>query len=150
MTAQQQIHVKVFDVNGGAIAHGHTEARLGPFWDELDSGAVLEGVELALAGTPSSGVETSDEIGLALRGYAPVRRDGLTGPVVGAVMLADPLFAGELIGLGFQGGRGEFQFVGEVRAADLVAGGFAADGHDSGSQFTRDADLLGEVREGEG
>jgi hypothetical protein len=91
VTAQQQIHVKVFDVNGVAIAHGHTEARLGPFWDELEPGERLEGVNLALAGTPSSGVETSDEIGLALRGYAPVRRDGLTGPVVGAVMLADPL-----------------------------------------------------------
>jgi signal transduction histidine kinase len=91
VTAQQQIHVKVFDVNGTAIAHGHTEARLGPFWDELQPNARLEGVDLALAGTASSGVETSDEIGVALRGYAPVRRDGLTGPVVGAVMLADPL-----------------------------------------------------------
>ena len=91
VTAQQQIHVKVFDVNGTAIAHGHTEARLGPFWDELQPSARLEGVELALDGTASSGVETSDEIGVALRGYAPVRRGGLTGPVVGAVMLADPL-----------------------------------------------------------
>jgi signal transduction histidine kinase len=91
VTAQQQIHVKVFDVNGTAMAHGHTDARLGPFWDELQPGARLEGVELALAGTASSGVESSDEIGVALRGYAPVRRDGLTGPVVGAVMLADPL-----------------------------------------------------------
>jgi two-component system sensor histidine kinase ResE len=91
VTAQQQLHVKVFDVNGTAIAHGHTEARLGPFWDGVEPSDRLEGVELALAGTPSSGVETSDEIGLALRGYAPVRRDGLTGPVVGAVMLADPL-----------------------------------------------------------
>jgi HAMP domain-containing protein len=91
VTAQQQIHVKVFDVNGTAIAHGHTDARLGPFWDALQPGARLEGIDLALGGTASSGIETSDEIGVALRGYAPVRRDGLTGPVVGAVMLADPL-----------------------------------------------------------
>ena len=91
VTAQQQIHVKVFDANGTAIAHGHTDARLGPFWDELQPNGRLEGVDLALAGTASSGIETSDEIGVALRGYAPVRRDGLTGPVVGAVMLADPL-----------------------------------------------------------
>src|SRR6266496_1968016 len=93
VTVQQQIHVKVFDASGATIAHGHTEARIGPFWDDGEPGAQLEGVGLALAGTPSSGVETSDEIGLALRGYAPVRRDGLTGPVVGAVMLADPLDA---------------------------------------------------------
>jgi HAMP domain-containing protein len=93
LAVQQQIHVKVFDATGAALSHGHTEARLGPFWDGLEPGARLEGVDLALAGTPSSGVETSDEIGLALRGYAPVRRDGLTGPVVGAVMLADPLDA---------------------------------------------------------
>jgi two-component system sensor histidine kinase ResE len=104
VTTQQQIHVKVFDATGAAIAHGHTEARLGPFWDSLEPGARLEGVDLALAGTPSSGVETSDEIGLALRGYAPVRRDGLTGPVVGAVMLADPLDA-SLLGR-LAGGRG--------------------------------------------
>ncbi|MCC7368717.1 MAG: HAMP domain-containing protein [Chloroflexi bacterium] len=107
VTAQQQIHVKVFDVNGTAIAHGHTEARLGPFWDELQSNARLDGVDLALAGTASSGVETSDEIGVALRGYAPVRRDGLTGPVVGAVMLADPLDSSLMTRLagGSSGGR---------------------------------------------
>ncbi|HZO26999.1 MAG TPA: ATP-binding protein [Chloroflexota bacterium] len=91
VTTQQQIHVKVFDASGAAISHGHTEARLGPFWDDPGRGDRLEGVDLALAGTSSSGVETSDEVGLALRGYAPVRRDGLTGPVVGAVMLADAL-----------------------------------------------------------
>jgi hypothetical protein len=68
LTTQQQIHVKVFDVTGAPLAHGHTEARLGPFWENLDPGARLEGVDLALAGMPSSGVETSDEIGLALRG----------------------------------------------------------------------------------
>src|SRR5262249_54414218 len=38
-----------------------------------------------------SGVEPGDELGLALRGYVPVHKDGLSGPVVGAVMIADPL-----------------------------------------------------------
>jgi HAMP domain-containing protein len=57
----------------------------------------LEGVQIALAGQTASGVEASDEVGLAVRGYAPVRGDGpdgpASGPVVGAVMLADPLDA---------------------------------------------------------
>jgi len=106
VAAQQQIHVKVFDATGAALAHGHAADRLGPLWDDLQPGDRLEGVDLALAGQPSSGVETSDEIGLAIRGYAPVRRDGATGPVVGAVMLADPLDASLLERLAGGNGSG--------------------------------------------
>ncbi|HEY7063823.1 MAG TPA: ATP-binding protein [Chloroflexota bacterium] len=91
VAARQGVHVKVVDATGATIAHGHTEERLGPRWEGLDVGQPLEGMQLALAGQTTGGAEASDEIGLAVRGYAPVRRDGMTGPVVGAVMLADPL-----------------------------------------------------------
>ncbi len=43
---------------------------------------------MALAGQKVSGTEGGDELGLALRGYAPVMREGV---VVGAVMIADPI-----------------------------------------------------------
>jgi two-component system phosphate regulon sensor histidine kinase PhoR len=97
VAARQGIHVKVVDAAGATIAHGHTHERLGPRWEGLETAPPLEGMQLALAGRTASGVEASDEIGLAVRGYAPVRREGpqgpATGPVLGAVMLADPLDA---------------------------------------------------------
>lgn len=89
--AQQQKPVSVVDRNGRVIARGHDERR----GDDL--AATLEGVRLALAGQKVSGVEAGDEVGLALRGYAPVRADGRSGDVVGAVMIADPL-DGALLG----------------------------------------------------
>jgi signal transduction histidine kinase/HAMP domain-containing protein len=114
---EQGVHVKVVDAAGATIAHGHTEHRLGPRWDGLDTGLPLEGMTLALAGQPTSGVEASDEIGLAVRGYAPVRRDGLTGPLVGAVMLAEPLDAALLTRL-----AGGADLRGELRVGPLVDG----------------------------
>ena len=41
------------------------------------------------SGEQSSGTESADEVGLAVRGYVPVRRNGIDGPIVGAVMMAD-------------------------------------------------------------
>ena len=103
VAARQGIHVKVVDATGATIAHGHTHERLGPRWDGLVTAAPLEGMQLALGGRTASGVEASDEIGLAVRGYAPVRREDpegpASGPVVGAVMLADPLDAPLLAGV---------------------------------------------------
>src|SRR5205814_1576770 len=43
----------------------------------------------ALNGQMVAGVEDGDELGLALRGYKPVLKDGISGPIVGAVMIAD-------------------------------------------------------------
>jgi signal transduction histidine kinase len=107
VAARQGIHVRVVDATGATIAHGHTHERLGPRWDGLVTAAPLEGMQLALAGRTASGVEASNEVGLAVRGYAPVRREGLegpaSGPVVGAVMLADPL--DEPLLAGVAGGR---------------------------------------------
>ncbi len=117
VASQQGIHVKVVDATGATIAHGHTENRLGPDWDGLDTGLPLEGMQLALAGETTSGVEASDEIGLAVRGYAPVRRDGMTGPVVGAVMLAEPLDASLLTRL-----AGGAELRGEIRVEPLADG----------------------------
>ncbi|HEY1295672.1 MAG TPA: ATP-binding protein [Chloroflexota bacterium] len=89
VAARQGIHVKVFDAQGTPLAHGHNADRLGPMVHDHDGTGQLEGLRRALGGEPASGIETSDEIGLALRGFAPVRRPD--GDVVGAVMLADPL-----------------------------------------------------------
>jgi two-component system phosphate regulon sensor histidine kinase PhoR len=82
----QDNRVTVVDAGGRVIARGHAPQSAG---DELAS--KLEGLQLALDGQKVSGVEAGDEIGLALRGYAPVRAEGRTGAVVGAVMIADPL-----------------------------------------------------------
>jgi signal transduction histidine kinase len=86
VSALQGIFVTVVDANGRVVARGHAPDQAG---DDLASR--LSGVRLALAAQTASGTEAGDEIGLAVRGYAPVRRDGLEGPVVGAVMIADPL-----------------------------------------------------------
>jgi signal transduction histidine kinase len=117
VASQQGVHVKVVDATGATIAHGHTHERLGPRWESLDTEQPLEGMQVALAGQPTSGVEASDEIGLAVRGYAPVRRDGLTGPVVGAVMLAEPLDTSLLTRL-----AGGAELRGELRVEPLAAG----------------------------
>jgi hypothetical protein len=96
VAAQQGIHVKVFDAQGTPLAHGHNPERLGPMDHVHDPGLstdapLLNGLRLALSGHVASGVEPSDEIGLAIRGFAPVRRQGMERDVVGAVMIADPL-----------------------------------------------------------
>jgi signal transduction histidine kinase len=82
----QGSRVTVVDAAGRVVARGHAPDQAG---DEL--APKLAGMRLALAGQSASGTEAGDEIGLAVRGYAPVRKNGLEGPVVGAVMLADPL-----------------------------------------------------------
>ncbi|MGH2351830.1 MAG: HAMP domain-containing protein [Chloroflexota bacterium] len=117
VASQQGIHVKVVDATGATIAHGHTHDRLGPTWAGLESGPPLEGMQLALAGQTTSGVEASDEIGLAVRGYAPVWRDGMLGPVIGAVMLAEPLDARLLTRV-----AGGVASRGALRVEPLVAG----------------------------
>jgi signal transduction histidine kinase len=96
VSALQSNRVTVVDSNGRVIARGHAPQDAG---DDLAS--KLEGLRLALSGQKTSGVEAGDEIGLALRGYAPVLAEGRTGAVVGAVMIADPLedaFLTRLIG----------------------------------------------------
>jgi signal transduction histidine kinase/HAMP domain-containing protein len=75
--------VTVTDATGRVIARGHAPSLAG---DDLSTR--LPGLRLALTGQIASGAEAGDELGLALRGYAPVRRNGA---VVGAVMIADPL-----------------------------------------------------------
>ena len=94
---RQRTSVTVVDRNGRVVARGHAPEQAG---DEL--APKLEGLRLALAGRLVSGTEAGDELGLALRGYAPVLRDG---GVVGAVMIAEPLddasltrFGGEAAG----------------------------------------------------
>jgi signal transduction histidine kinase len=86
VAALQGIDVTVADANGVVVARGHAPDQAG---DELASH--LSGLRLALAGQSASGTEAGDEIGLAVRGYAPVRQNGRDGPVVGAVMIAKPV-----------------------------------------------------------
>src|SRR6266508_6148298 len=81
----QGTSVTVTDANGIVVARGHAPDQTGD-----DLAAQLDGLMLALSDTRVSGVEDGDELGLALRGYVPVHKDGLSGPVVGAVMIADP------------------------------------------------------------
>jgi two-component system phosphate regulon sensor histidine kinase PhoR len=74
-------------------------------------------LRLALAGERVTGTEGGDELGLALRGYAPVLQ---SGTVVGAVMIADP-FDQRLLGrlVGQLGSPGELEVATErVREAD--------------------------------
>jgi HAMP domain-containing protein len=85
LAQRQGTSVTVVNKDGKVVARGHDPQRAG---DDLAS--KLEGLRLALAGEKRSGAEDGDELGLALRGYAPVRRGGVEGPIVGAVMLADP------------------------------------------------------------
>jgi signal transduction histidine kinase/HAMP domain-containing protein len=82
----QGTSVTVTDASGRVVARGHAADQTG---DDLSP--QLEGLRLALQGQRVSGVETGDELGLALRGYVPVLRDGLTGQIVGVVMIADPV-----------------------------------------------------------
>jgi signal transduction histidine kinase/HAMP domain-containing protein len=101
VTASQSNRVTVVDANGRVIARGHAPQSAG---DELASS--LEGLRIALDGRKVSGVEAGDEIGLALRGYAPVRAEGRAGTVVGAVMIAEPLEGAFLTRLAGEGGGG--------------------------------------------
>ncbi len=82
----QGTSVTVTDASGHVVSRGHAPEQSG---DDLSG--QLGGLRAALAGQKVSGVEAGDELGPALRGYVPVRQDGLSGPIVGAVMLADPL-----------------------------------------------------------
>jgi signal transduction histidine kinase len=86
VSALQGIDVTVVDSSGRVVARGHAPDVVGD-----DLGPHLAGLRLALAGDKVSGTEAGDEIGVAVRGYAPVRQNGREGPVVGAVMIADPL-----------------------------------------------------------
>jgi signal transduction histidine kinase len=83
VAAAQGMRVTVLDANGTVIARGHAPDRIG---DQL--APLLPGLQLALAGQPRiSGTEDGDDLGLALRGYAPVVRNGT---LLGAIMLAEP------------------------------------------------------------
>jgi signal transduction histidine kinase len=82
----QGTSVTVTDATGRVISRGHAPEQSG---DDLSG--QLGGLRQALGGAEVSGVESGDELGPALRGYVPVRQDGLSGPIVGAVMIADPL-----------------------------------------------------------
>jgi signal transduction histidine kinase/HAMP domain-containing protein len=86
VSASQSIRVTVVDADGRVVARGHAPDQAG---DNLAS--QLAGLRLALGGQTARGTEQGDEIGLAVRGYAPVRRNGREGDVVGAVMIADPV-----------------------------------------------------------
>lgn len=86
VSAAQNIGVTVVDANGTVVARGHAPDQAGD-----DLAPHLAGIRLALQGTRASGTEDGDELGLAVRGYAPVRQGGSDGPVVGAVMIADRL-----------------------------------------------------------
>ena len=82
VSSQQGTRITVTDASGRVIARGHAPETRGD-----DLAARLEGLRLALAGQQVSGTEGGDELGLALRGYAPVLRDDR---VVGAIMMAEP------------------------------------------------------------
>jgi two-component system phosphate regulon sensor histidine kinase PhoR len=82
----QGTSVTVTDASGRVVSRGHAPDQSGD-----DLAGALGGLRRALAGEEVSGVESGDELGPALRGYVPVRQDGLSGPIVGAVMIADPL-----------------------------------------------------------
>jgi signal transduction histidine kinase len=79
----QRTSVTVVDAAGRVVARGHDPERRGDLLAPQ-----LEGLRLALDGQVAKGAEAGDELGLALRGYAPVRQGER---VVGAVMIADPL-----------------------------------------------------------
>jgi signal transduction histidine kinase len=82
----QGTSVTVTDASGRVVARGHAPDQVG---DDLAD--KLEGLRVALANQAVNGTEGGDELGLALRGYQPVLRDGLSGPLVGVVMIADRL-----------------------------------------------------------
>jgi len=80
----QGTSVTVVDAAGNVVARGHAPEQVG---DTLR----LDGIRAALQGQKLAATEVGDELGLALRGYVPVLKDGISGPIVGAVMIADPL-----------------------------------------------------------
>jgi signal transduction histidine kinase len=82
----QGTSVTVTDASGTVVSRGHAPDQVG---DNLSG--QLAGLQLALSGQRVSGVELGDELGPALRGAVPVHQNGLDGPIVGAVMIADPL-----------------------------------------------------------
>jgi len=82
----QGTSVTVTDPSGTVIARGHAPEQVG---DNVAAG--LPGLQRALAGEKLSGTEGGDELHLALRGYVPVLREGISGGIVGAVMIADPI-----------------------------------------------------------
>lgn len=82
VATRQHTGVTVVDREGRVVARGHDPERRGDLLSQLP------GLQQALAGAIASGTEAGDELGLALRGYAPVSRNG---EIVGAVMIADPL-----------------------------------------------------------
>ncbi len=82
VSRRQGVSVTVVDAGGRVIARGHAPNQAG---DVLTGRA--EGLQRALAGDRLSGTESGDELGVALRGYAPVLREGR---VSGAVMIAQP------------------------------------------------------------
>src|SRR5579864_7459398 len=84
----QGIDVTVVDASGQVVARGHAPDLGGDL-----VASKLSGMQIALGGDSISGTEAGDEIGLAMRGYSPVRQNGREGPVVGAVMIAEPLGA---------------------------------------------------------
>lgn len=82
----QGTSVSVTDPSGKVVARGHAPDQVG---DNIAPG--LMGLQLALAGEKLAATEAGDELGLALRGYVPVRERGIDGGIVGAVMIADPI-----------------------------------------------------------
>jgi signal transduction histidine kinase len=119
VAALQAIAVTVTDAAGRVIARGHAPGQAGD-----DLAPRLEGLRLALAGQKVSGTEAGDELGLALRGYAPVLRDG---QVVGAVMVAerfDDRLLGRLAGRADTSGGGS---AGDGAAARDGSGGARAE-----------------------
>ncbi|MGH2585473.1 MAG: ATP-binding protein [Dehalococcoidia bacterium] len=109
---RQRTSVAVVDAAGRVISRGHDPERRGDLLADQ-----LEGLRLALQGRNVSGTEAGDELGLALRGYAPVMRDGA---VVGAVMIADPLDERLLLRLTGDGASGT--------SVAVEPGGSAAEG----------------------
>jgi signal transduction histidine kinase len=82
----QGTSVTVVDATGNVVARGHSPDQVG---DNL--ALTLDGLSRALQGERLAAAEVGDELGLALRGYVPVLREGISGPIVGAVMIADPV-----------------------------------------------------------
>jgi two-component system, OmpR family, phosphate regulon sensor histidine kinase PhoR len=114
---QQGVHIRAVDASGTTLTQDEAIDHLNQVEPMVQGEQPLEGVRLALGGQRIGGIEDRDEIGLAVRGYAPVRRDGTTGPVVGAVMLAEPLDTTLLTQV-----AGDAATLGEVRVEALADG----------------------------
>jgi signal transduction histidine kinase len=82
----QGTSVTVTDPSGTVVARGHAPDQVGD-----NVAPPLAGLQRALAGEKLAATESGDELQLALRGYAPVLREGIKGDIVGAVMIADPI-----------------------------------------------------------